>query len=165
MDALIYCPINSGTKNQLARGRDPRPTSLHGPLSAHHLQEPAWLPTSSGLTWGPPAHTSTPRRPQLKSGGLQGVPSCPGLGSHARGAGEGLPGILGTWVRLCRSEASRSCSRKPRSRASVSARHCRSRAAATTSPFLSRSRPRRARAGSDGGAGCRAFCRWVPASS
>ena len=83
-----------------------------------------------------------------------------------RSAGLGTPrGAVPTWVRLCRSEASRRHSRKPRSWASISARHCRSCAAATTSPFLSRSSPRRARAASDGGVGCRTFCRWAPASS
>lgn len=86
-------------------------------------------------------------------------------GCWGGGLGGAPWGAVHTWARRCCSEVSRRCSRKPRSPASVSARPCRSRAAAGTSPFLSLSRPCRAWAASDGGVGSRIFCRRVPASS
>ena len=112
----------------------------------------------------------TPCPGEIKHTGSSALPRAPGRGVSDprcwRGAGLGPPwGAAPTWARLCLSEASRRWSRKLRSWASVSARRCRSCVAAGISPFLSRSRPRRARAASDAGARCRTFCRRAPASS
>lgn len=98
----------------------------------------------------------------IKYRGLAVLPRALGLGvSHLRcwrGAGLGTPrGAVAHLGEALPPEASRRHSRKPRSWHPSLQGTAGPVQRATTSPFLSRSSPRRARAASDGGVRCRTF--------